>query len=69
MSQMVIKKIQLLGHLILIVLIKKTPKFVDEIQSIINNDPNKSIRPISRDMGKSKFLIRQVVHEDIRYYS
>ena len=48
---------------------KRTPKFIGEIQAIIDNDPSKSIRYIARDMRVSKFLIRQVVHKDIWYFS
>ena len=44
---------------------KRTPEFVGEIQTMIGNDPSKSIRSIARDMGVSEFLIRQVVHKDI----
>ena len=36
---------------------------------MINNDPSKSIRSIARDIGVSEFLIRQVEHEDISYFS
>ncbi|CAI9715722.1 Hypothetical predicted protein [Octopus vulgaris] len=36
---------------------------------MIDTDPSKSIRSITRDMRVSVFLNRQVVHEDIRYSS
>ena len=36
---------------------------------MIDNDPRKSNRSITRDLGVSEFLIRQVVHEEIRYFS
>lgn len=48
---------------------KRTPEFVGEIQAMIDNDPSKSMRSIARDTGVSEFLIRQTVHEDIRYFS
>ena len=44
---------------------KELRKYVVEIQSMIENDPSKLIK----DMGVSKFLIRQLVHEDIQYFS
>ena len=36
---------------------------------MIDNDLNSSVRSIARDMEASKFLIRQEVHKDIRYFS
>ena len=36
---------------------------------MIDNDHRKSIRSIANEMGLSAFLIRQVVHEDIWYFS
>ena len=48
---------------------KRTSKFVGDIQAMIDNNPNGSVRSIARDMGVSEFLIRQVVHEDICYFS
>ena len=48
---------------------KITPEFVGEINTMIDNDPSKSMRAIARDAGMSQFLIRQTVHEDIRYFS
>ena len=48
---------------------KIIPEFLGEIKAMIDNNPSKSIRPIDRDMGVSEVLIRQVVHEDIRYFS
>ena len=48
---------------------KTTSEFVVDIQAMIDNDPSKSIRFIARDMGVSEFLIRQVVHVDIQYFS
>ena len=47
----------------------RTPKFVGEILAMINNNPSKSFRSIAVNMGVSKFLIRQVVHEEIQYFS
>ena len=46
---------------------KRTTKFIGEIQVIIDNNPSMSIRSIDRHMGVSESLIRQLVHEDIRY--
>ena len=43
--------------------------FLGEVQAIIDNDPSKSIRIIVKILWGSEFLIRQVVHEDIRYFS
>ena len=40
-----------------------------EIQDMIGNDPSKLISSIARDMGVSEFLIRQMVHEDVLYFS
>ena len=48
---------------------KRTPEFVAEIQAMMDNNPNKSIMSTARDMGVFQFLIRQVVHEDIHYFS
>ena len=48
---------------------QETLKFVDEIQAIINNDTNKSVMSIAMDTEVSTFLIKQVVHEDIYYFS
>ena len=45
---------------------KKTPGFVGEIQSMIDNDPTETI---ARHMVVSKILIRQVMYEDIRSFS
>ena len=44
-------------------------KSVQWIQAMSDNDPTKLIRSIARDMGMSKFLIRQVVLENIQYFS
>ena len=48
---------------------KITPEFDSEIKPMIDNDPPKSTRAIARGTGVSEFLIRQTVHEDIRYFS
>ena len=48
---------------------KMTPEFVGEIKTMIDNDPSKSKKVIVIDTGVSEFLIRQTVHEDIRYLS
>ena len=45
---------------------KWTPKFVGEIQAMIDNDPSESIRSIAKNTEMSEFLIRQRVHEDIQ---
>ena len=37
--------------------------------SILNKTNQQHINPIVRDMGVSEVLIRQVVHEDIWYFS
>ena len=47
----------------------RTPEFVGEIQSIIYNDPSKSVWSIVRDMVVFEFLTRNLVHEDFRYFS
>ena len=44
---------------------KKRTKSLGEIKAVIDNDPSKSIRTITRDIAMSEFLIRQLVHEDI----
>ena len=70
MSPMFITKTWLLGSLTLIALIKKrTPDFLGEIRAMIDKDPRQFIKSISRDMEVSEFIIRQVVHEDICYFS
>ena len=48
---------------------KRTQELFGEIQAMIDNDRNKSIRFIGRDMGVSAFLIKQVMHKDIQYFS
>ena len=47
----------------------RTPEFVEEVQELINNDPGKSMRAIAREKGIDEKVVRQVVHEDIRYFS
>ena len=37
---------------------KRTPKFIDEIQAMIDNNLSKSIRSTARNLGVSGFLIR-----------
>ena len=44
-------------------------KCVPECQVMIDNNPSESIRSKVRDMGKSEFLIKQVMHQDIQYFS
>ena len=46
----------------------KRTKFLGEIQAIISNNPSCLIRSIAKEMGVSKFFIRQVGHEDIWYF-
>ena len=41
--------------------------FLQQVQGIIDKDPSKSIRAISRDLQVSECTIRRIVHEDIRY--
>ena len=69
MNTIVITKVQLLRSLNDHSDEKITPKFIGWIQAMIDNNPSKSIRPIARNMKESELLIRQVVHEDIRYFS
>ena len=45
---------------------KKRTEFAVETQPVIDNNPSWSR---ARDMGVSEFLFRQVVHEDIYYFS
>ncbi|XP_012058553.1 PREDICTED: uncharacterized protein LOC105621701 [Atta cephalotes] len=47
----------------------RTSQFVQQVQGIIDEDPSKSIRAISRDLQISECTIRRIVHEDIRYKS
>ena len=47
----------------------RTPQFVHQVQDIIDQDPSKSIRAISRDLQVSECTLRRIVHEDIRYKS
>ena len=48
---------------------KRTLKFVGKIQVMTVNNSSKSIRFIGRDMRVSEFLIRQLAHENIWYFS
>ena len=48
---------------------KRTPKFLGKIQNMIDNNPSKSIMSIASDIGAFKFLIRLVVHENIKHFS
>ena len=47
---------------------KRTPDFVGETQIMIHYNHCKSIRSLDWDVGVSEFLIKLVVHEDIRYF-
>ena len=64
MSPMVIAKVQKLRNLTMVILIKKNSQI---FQWDPGHNSNKLIRFIARDMGVSKFLIKQVVYEDIQY--
>ena len=46
-----------------------TLEFLGEIQTMIENDPYKSVRLIAKDIGESEFLIRQLVQKGIHYTS
>ena len=48
---------------------KRIPKFLGEIQSITDNDLSKTMSSITRYIEESKFLIKHMVQEDIRYFS
>ena len=47
----------------------RTSHFVQQVQGIIDEDPSKSIKAISRDLQVSECTIYRIVHEDIRYKS
>ena len=47
---------------------KRTPEFLNEIQIMIDIDPYESIRSIARDMRVSEFLIRLILHKDMRCF-
>ena len=47
----------------------RTPQSVQQVEDIINEDPSKFIRAISRDLQVSECTIRRILHEDIRYKS
>ena len=47
----------------------RTPQFVQQVQGIIDEDPSKSIRVISRNLQVSECTIHPIVHEDIWYNS
>ena len=44
----------------------RTQQFVQQVQDIIDEDPSKSIRAISRDLLVSECSILRIIHEDIR---
>ena len=48
---------------------KRTLEFVARIQAMINNNPSESGKSIARYIGVSELLTRQILHEDIRYFS
>ena len=70
MNPMVIMKVRLFVIFTLIILMRKEYlNLFGEIKVIIDNNPSKSIRSLACDIGASEFHIRQLVHEDIRYFS
>ena len=48
---------------------KRTPAFLQQLQALIEEDPMKSLRQLARELDVSPFLIRQAVHEDLRFNS
>ena len=47
----------------------KAQTIMQQVQDIIDEEPSKSIRAISRDLQVYECTIRRIVHEDIRYKS
>ena len=47
----------------------KTLQFVQQVQGIIDEDPSKSIKAISRDHQVSNCTIHRIFHEDIPHNS
>ena len=47
----------------------RTPEFVAKVQKMIGIDPDKSIRSIARDLGRSESMIRTYVLEELRFKS
>ena len=45
----------------------RTLQFVQKIREIIDEDPSKSMRAISRYLQVSECTIRRIIHEDIWY--
>ena len=60
-SMVIMKVLQLRSLTIIVVISKRIPNFVGEIQAMIDNDPSKSIRYIARDMGVPEVLIKQSI--------
>lgn len=44
-------------------------EFVGKVQAIIDADPGRSMRSISRELNISEWSVRRIVDEDIRYHS
>ena len=47
----------------------RTPEFVQRVQNIIDESPQKSMRSIAKDLNVSEATIRRTCHEDLRYKS
>ncbi|XP_014484223.1 PREDICTED: uncharacterized protein LOC106749367 [Dinoponera quadriceps] len=47
----------------------RTSQFVQKVQGIIDEDPSKSIRGISKHLQVSECTIRRIIHEDLQYNS
>ena len=45
----------------------RTPQFVQQVKDIIDEDPSKFIRAISRDLQVSDCTIRRIVYEDASF--
>ena len=48
---------------------KRTPAFLQQLRALIEEDPMKSLRQLARELDVSPFLVRQAVHEDLRFKS
>ena len=46
----------------ILILLKRIPEFLNEIQAMIDNDPSKLIKSIARDIGLTKSLINYEDH-------
>ena len=47
----------------------RTLQFVQQVRNIIDEDPSKSVRAISRDLQVSDYAFRRTVYEDIQHKS